>query len=452
MADVKTTRIVSAGGQTKLRRRRFSLATADGITRSFDATKVRIGSHPAADLVLAEPTVSRLHAQITVEDWGWRLEDLDSKNGVRVGGLRVRDADLPGACTLQLGNAELRFEVEETEAEVGLSADDRLGSLLGRSIPMRALFDRLRKVAESDAIALILGETGSGKEEVASTLHGLSARADGPFMIFDCAAVSPQLLESELFGHEKGAFTGATTRREGAVEAAEGGTLFLDEIGELPLDMQQKLLRLLERGDYQRVGASTRRTADVRFVAATHRDLARAAARGTFREDLYFRLAVIELRVPPLRDRPDDVDLLLEHFVRAQTADRDEAQRALDRLTPATRDRLRQHPWPGNVRELRNLVHRMLVLDEAPRPAPATSPATPAPAPNDPPSAPVAGGVTVDPTRPWMAQKRELVSALEARYLEAALAHADGNITHAAANAEVERMYFKRLCKKHGIL
>lgn len=451
MSD-KTTRILHEAGRPVLKkRRRFALAGPGGRMRTFDAPRVRLGSHPDGDLVIDEPTVSRLHAQITVDETGWRIVDLDSTNGVLVDELRVRDAYLPSSCTIRLGKADVHFRVEPSEVDVPLAAEERLGGLLGRSALMRELFDRMHHVAKSDATVLVQGETGSGKEEVASTLHALGGRCAGPFVIFDCAAVSTQLIESELFGHERGAFTGATNRHLGAVEEAEGGTLFLDEVGELPLEMQQKLLRLLERGDYRRLGGAARRNADVRIIAATHRDLAREVGRGRFREDLYFRLAVIELEVPPLRRRTEDLELLVEHFVREERAGRDEAQRVLDRLDERTWERLRAHRWPGNVRELRNLVKRFLVFGSGLDPSERRSP-TPPKTRAEPPRESVSDPIAVDGTRPWMDQKRELVARLEAAYLQRALVHADGNITRAAANAGIERMYFKRLCKKHGVL
>lgn len=436
-----TTRIVVEGGRAVMKkRRRFSLEGPDGLVRRYDAAKVRLGSAEANDFVVDDETVSRIHAQITAEDTGWRIRDLQSSNGVKLGGFRVRDADLQETCELQLGAARVRFRADDAEVDVPLSRDERLGSLIGRSPLMRELFERIRKAAASDTTVLILGETGSGKEGVAAAVHELSPRAKMPYVVFDCAAVSPQLIESELFGHERGAFTGASGSREGAVEEAEGGTLFLDEIGELSLELQQKLLRLLEHGDFRKVGGSKRQRADVRMVAATHRDLATEVGDGTFREDLFFRLAVIELVVPPLRERPEDIPLLAQHFLREQSTDRDAAQRAMDAIGEATWERLRRHRWPGNVRELRNLIARMLVMGDAPEPRPVA------------PSRANDGVLEADPAQPWMPQKRELVADLEARYLRAAVEHAGGNLTHAAANAEIERMYFKRLCKKHGVL
>jgi DNA-binding NtrC family response regulator len=226
---------------------------------------------------------------------------------------------------------------------------------------MRQLVELVERVAPSSAAVAIFGESGTGKELVANAVHARSARADKPFIPVNCAAISKELIESELFGHEKGSFTGAQNARKGAFEEADGGTLFLDEIGELPLDLQAKLLRALESGEIKRVGASRPVHVDVRIIAATNRDLLSEARQGRFREDLYYRLCVIPLHLPPLRNRKGDIAMLAEHFVqlftpRGQTV----------RMTPSAVERLQMHRWPGNVRELRNVIHRALLLRKGP--------------------------------------------------------------------------------------
>ena len=407
-----------------------------------------MGTRDTNEVVLSDPAVSRLHLELRADDHGWRLRDLGSRNGTWIGDLRVQDVYLAPGTTLRVGDTEIRFEPLEEEVEVPLASDERYGQLVGRSPAMRGLFALLARVATTDATALIEGESGTGKEGVAHAIHAHGPRAEGPYVVFDCAAVSGSLLESELFGHERGAFTGASVARAGAVQEAEGGTLFLDEIGELPLELQPKLLRLLEQKEYRRVGSSKARRADVRVLAATHRDLAKMVNEGRFREDLFYRLAVIQVPVPPLRDRPDDVAPLVAHFVQAEAGA--DARRVLDGISRDAWRRLEKHPWPGNVRELRNVVQRMLVLGTPAAPQPGVAPSASA-AESAPRSGPSGGGVEVDLSRPWMDQKRDLVGRLEARYLRGVLdAHA-GNITHAAAFAGIERMYFKRLCKKHGV-
>lgn len=224
---------------------------------------------------------------------------------------------------------------------------------------MHALFDRLTDVAATDASVIIEGETGTGKELVAEAVHDTSHRASGPYVVVDCAAVPRELIESEIFGHAKGAFTGALTDREGAFEAADGGTIFIDEIGELPLELQPRLLRVLEKHEIKRVGANATRSIDVRVVAATNRDLRREIEAGRFREDLYFRLNVVRLDIPPLRERPDDVVFLTERFLSEFPGLHGPIQ-----LREDTKPRLTSYPWPGNVRELRNLVDRGAALSD----------------------------------------------------------------------------------------
>ncbi len=234
------------------------------------------------------------------------------------------------------------------------------GQLIGRSPGMLAVYKQARQVAGSNVTVLIQGETGTGKELLAKAIHYNSLRKDGPFVVVNCAAVPGNLLESELFGHMKGAFTGAISDRKGRIEDACGGTLFLDEVGDLPLDLQPKLLRVLQEKEITPVGSNQAKKVDVRFVAATHRDLPKMAGEGTFREDLFFRLNVVPLSIPPLRHRREDVVLLFHHFLK------DAAQqegRNTPTVEPAVISALESCEWPGNVRELRNLAQRILVLN-----------------------------------------------------------------------------------------
>jgi DNA-binding NtrC family response regulator len=257
-----------------------------------------------------------------------------------------------------------------------------IDGMVGRSSPMREVFDRIRKVAPTDATVLVLGESGTGKELVARALHARSPRAEAAFVAVNCAAIPETLIESELFGYQRGAFTGANADHAGLVEAAHGGTLFLDEIGELPMSAQSRLLRVLQDGEVRRVGATRARRADVRLIAATHRDLPRRVDEGGFRQDLYYRLRVVEIRLPALRDRGDDVIELAEHLIAR-------AARRLGRsaaLADDARAAIRAHHWPGNVRELENAIERALILSdgtaitpellglEEPSPAPSAEP------------------------------------------------------------------------------
>ncbi|MCC6877601.1 MAG: sigma 54-interacting transcriptional regulator, partial [Sandaracinaceae bacterium] len=314
-----------------------------------------IGSAPDADVRLVDPTVSRLHARLEPTDEGLWITDLDSTNGTFVDGVRVGRALLHEGARVRLGHGELEVGYGKEPAIVPLWPSDRFGPLVGKSAVMRELFERLSRIAQSDATVLVQGETGTGTELVAEAIHAASPRESGPFVVVDCGAIPESLFESELFGHTRGAFTGADRAREGAVQLASGGTLFLDEIGELPLSMQPKLLRVLESRTVRRVGEAAHRPVDVRLVAATHRDLARMVATGAFREDLFFRVAVLPVVVPPLRARKGDIPLLAQHFL---------GGRALD---PAVLRDLEGRPWLGNVRELRTFVERAVALgpDEA---------------------------------------------------------------------------------------
>jgi DNA-binding NtrC family response regulator len=308
---------------------------------------------------------------------------------------------------------------------------------------------------------LLEGETGTGKDLVARAIHEASPRAMGPLSVFDCASVPGSLIESELFGHERGAFTGAATRRVGRLEEATGGTFFIDELGELPLELQPRLLRALEAREVRRLGGDRPIPIDVRVVAATHRDLAREVNRGSFREDLYYRLAVVRATVPPLRDRRDDLPMLVEHFVTSACgADRTRAATMLAAIDTASWQRLAQHPWPGNVRELRNSVERAIALSRpgetvslgvAATPgdfeARRASASSPPPDPGAESTAP-SPELAIDLGRPFMEQKAEFVARFERAYLEAQLARHGGNITRAAAASGLDRMYFKKLLRK----
>jgi DNA-binding NtrC family response regulator len=316
-----------------------------------------IGTHPSSDLVLRDPHVSRLHARLDVDEQDYVLRDLGSTNGTRVGGVRVREACLHDDCVIEVGATQLRFRLSETGFEIPLAPEECFEGLVGRSVAMRELFALCARVAPTDAAVLLEGETGTGKELVARALHARSRRQPRPFVVFDCGAVPPTLIESELFGHEKGAFTGAVQSRAGVFERAHGGTVFLDELGELAIELQPKLLRVLETGTFLPVGGDKEKKVDVRVVSATHRDLARMLTDGSFRADLYYRLAVIRLAVPPLRERREDIPLLCAHFARKRMGP------SLPSVAlEAAFDELRHYDWPGNVRELSNVVERAIVL------------------------------------------------------------------------------------------
>jgi DNA-binding NtrC family response regulator len=410
---------------------RFRLVVLSGpdAGREFlsSSGKTVIGTHDSADLVLTDPTVSRFHAAIFLLPGRPRVRDLESKNGTIVDGTPVVEAHLRDGAILQLCDTKLRFEVGLDRTEVAISPKAQYGGLVGASPAMRLVFAELDRAARSDATVLLEGETGTGKGAAAEAVHVASARAAGPFMVVDCGAIPPTLIESELFGNERGAFTGATASRAGAFEAASGGTLFLDEIGELGLDVQPKLLRALEERSVKRVGSNRYVPVDVRIIAATNRNLRAAVNKGSFRADLYYRLAVLVIRMPPLRERLEDLSLLIEALLDGF----DEApaeQRARLRSEDFQRELL-LHPWPGNVRELRNYLERCLVLE------------TQAPLVVD-----SAQGV-FDLKRPW----RIVKAALERHYLEQVLRANGGNISAAARAAGLPRFQLYRLLARHGL-
>lgn len=333
-----------------------------GLEKVFDRRLVYIGSAPDNDFVLDDASVSRNHLKIDGERSGYRVRDLESKNGTWFAGARLGEAILGTTALLRLGQTELQFEQLPELHEVALAREPQFGDLLGQSAEMREIFALLARAAPSDSTILVEGESGTGKELVAEAIHSHSRRSGGSFVVFDCSAVQRDLMESELFGHIKGAFTGAVATRKGALAEAHGGTLFLDEIGELALELQPKLLRALEKREIKPVGSNERTPVDVRVVAATNRDLAQMVRDGTFREDLYYRLAVIQIVLPPLRRRKGDIPLLVNHFM-AEAQARSARPGAMT-ISFDTMQTLQAYPWPGNVRELRNHIERAAVLSD----------------------------------------------------------------------------------------
>jgi len=402
---------------------------------------VRIGTAEGNDLALTDPTVSRYHLELRRHGDRMLVIDLGSTNGVAIGHALLRDARAhvaPGA-VLELGDTALR--IADGQVELVEQGPDRIGSggeLVGRTPSMRRLLGAIEQVAQSDVAVLVLGESGTGKELVARAIHGLSPRAAQPFVTVDCGATSPALFTSELFGHERGAFTGAERRHAGAFERAESGTVFLDEIGELPAPLQTALLGVLERRVIRRVGGTEDIPIDVRVVAATNRDLRRDVNRGAFRLDLYYRVAVVLLEIPPLRERAADLPLLVEHFLR-------EAGASVDiggLFDSATLRAMHVHSWPGNVRELRNAVEAALVTGAAPRlDGIATGSALPA------------GDAVLSSVLglPYRAARAAVLDEFERRYLADLLARNGGNVRQAAREARMDRTYLHELLRRHGL-
>jgi DNA-binding NtrC family response regulator len=429
---------------------------APGERKVFEAREAVLGTATGADFPIDDRLVSRHHAAIRTTDEGFLLEDLESTNGTQLDGLRIVGAYLKHGSIVQIGSTRIRFERLEERFEIPLSEGSAFGHILGASTAMRELFAQLERLAASDVPVVLHGESGTGKELVAEELHRLGPRAKEPFVVFDCASVPPGLVESELFGHVKGSFTGAIGDRAGAIEEADGGTLLLDEIGELRGELQPHLLRALERHQVRRVGSNQWRTVNVRILAATHRDLRAEVARGTFREDLYYRLMVVKLRIPSLRERPDDIPLLVQHFV-----DEAAARRGLDpdalmgAFSVETMKALKAHPWPGNVRELRNFVERTIALaDLAPAAPPDMHPREEGESAEDA-SAPSSGSGGELPSAellmPFKDARGRAVERFERTYLRDLMRRAGGVISKAARDAGMDRTQLQRLLTRYDL-
>jgi len=364
-----------------------------------------------------------------------KVRDLESRNGTLLDGVEVERASLRVGSLLRLGRTAVRFDPTGETARRRLSERARFGSLVGTSVPMRATYALLERAADCDATVLLEGETGTGKGAAADSIHQASKRRDRPFVVVDCGALTASLLESDLFGHERGAFTGADTRRIGAFEEADGGTLFLDEIGELPADLQPKLLRVLENRQVRRLGQNAYQSIDVRTIAATHRDLRAEVNAGRFRADLYFRLAVLKVNLPPLRQRPEDLRSLVAQLLISLHASPDAIA---DLTTAVALDGLGRAAWPGNVRELRNHLERCLAMQDR-------LPVEEARAEPD------AGAPAIDPAQPYAEARERAIAQFERAYAAALLRHHDDNVTAASRAAGIARIYLHRLLRRHRL-
>jgi two-component system, NtrC family, response regulator HydG len=415
---------------------RFELELPSGGARQIiDAslpTRALIGTSSTSFVQLDDRSVSRRHVALEVEGRLLKVTDLGSTNGTRVNGVRVREAWLAGGEMLALGDCVLRVHyVGESGTDDSLDTD-HLGQIIGMSPRMQKLYPLLERLARSDVPIVVEGETGTGKELVAEAIHQHGPRAAKPFVVFDCTTVAPTLMESALFGHERGAFTGAVATQEGVFEEAHGGTLFIDEIGELDLTLQPKLLRAVQRAEVRRVGGNRWLSVDVRIIAATRRDLDAEVASGRFREDLFYRLAVGRVELPPLRDRTGDIGLLARHFW--------DAMGGGGEIPYDLFEDWERYAWPGNVRELENAVARRLALGDL-------APAIAAQADS--------AGETADLSRwldlPLPVAREELVRELERRYLERMLELHDGKSADAANASGVGRRYFNMLRARHRL-
>jgi two-component system, NtrC family, response regulator GlrR len=400
------------------------------------AQTIQIG-RTGADLNLSDGKVSGLHCELRLTPEGYRLRDLGSTNGTYVKGVRVVDGFIAPGSTIQVGKSAIVFEPLDDAVAMPLWNEPRLQNLIGGSAAMRHLFELINRFAQSDATVLIQAETGAGKELVADAIHQCSPRRAEPFVVLDCSAIPEQLFEAQLFGHEVGAFTGAIKSTAGVFELAHGGTLFLDEIGELPLDVQAKLLRAVETRRVRRLGGAKLFASDVRIVAATNRDLAAEVNRGNFRADLYYRLAVAKLSIPALRERREDLPLLVQHFLRQLSVSSGNPD---PRLPDDFMARAQRHTWPGNVRELRNAVERAVLL-----------PNHPTLGFEAPPKKEGDGFAHIDIDVPFKVAKQRLVDEFDRRYLQELLEAHDGNISAAARAAGIERMSIYKMIRRLGL-
>ena len=445
------TQLLTDDASGALVERRFRLRVVSGPDQGkehdLDEGTTMVGTHADNDLVLSDATVSRYHLEVRVRRDGIEIRDLDTTNGTKHGGAKVGNVVLTGAARLRLGkHTEMDVEPVDTSIDLSEFQGDRFGDVLGTTMPMKRLFALLAKAAPTEATILLQGETGTGKEAIAEAVHKMSKRTRGPFVVVDCGSIPHELIASELFGHAKGSFTGANADKQGLIEAANQGTLFLDEIGELALDLQPQLLRVLDRRQVRRVGETQSVDVDIRVIAATHRDLRAMVKAGQFREDLYYRLAVVATHVPPLRERKADIPALAAWFA-------DKMGRGGFAQSPSLIDLLQKHDWPGNVRELRNVVERALSLGDAAL-HDLSDGTSRMPTGDDDASSSGSRRAPSNPDvleLPFKEAKAALVESFERDYLQALLLRHRGNISRAASEAGIDRNYIHRLVKKYGL-
>ncbi|MBK8253846.1 MAG: sigma 54-dependent Fis family transcriptional regulator [Polyangiaceae bacterium] len=439
MSLSRGTRLIERAGNATWSVPRVVLAVEQGADAGLEWVvgphAVEVGTHETSTIRLRDTAVSAHHAEIRVADQGVHIRDLGSKNGTFVNGVCLVDGYLPENAKIRLGETHLTVKVTAEDEQVELSRALSFGSLLGHSPAMRAVFAVLEKAAKSDATVLITGESGTGKELAARAVHDKSNRAGGPFVIFDCGAVAPSLVGAHLFGHAKGAFTGATDAREGVFEAANGGTLVLDELGELPLEVQPQLLRALESRMVTRLGETKARPFDARFIASTHRNLEGEVKAGRFRQDLYYRIGVVMVKMPSLRERKEEISRLFKHFLYKLAG-----ENAPD-VNSTLLQMLAAHDWPGNVRELRNFAERYVVLGDL---ATQTMSGSDTPKGVHKTAAPAAAV-------PFHDAKRDTLEAFEKSYFEDLFRKHGNNLSEAARVAGLSRQTCYRMMRKHGL-
>lgn len=440
-----------AGASISLRK--CQLAAIDGIDKGKKYSLVKpitkIGKKENNDFVISDTTVSRNHLSLEYTSDTFLLRDMDSTNGTYVNGTRVKEAYLVPGDRIKIGNTTLEFVAFEEKVKIEPSDKELFGGMAGSSLKMRQIFGLLEKISPSFATVIIEGETGTGKDLVAHAIHDNSPRKNKPFVVFDCGSVAPNLIESELFGHEKGSFTGAVKSRRGAFEEANGGTIFLDEIGELTLDLQPKLLRALESREIRRVGTNLPVPIDVRVICATNKNLKKEVTEGRFREDLYYRLSVVKILLPPLRERHEDIPLIVEKFLRDGKSNKlADGTLKITRVEDDALKAMQRYRWQGNVRELQNIIERAsaiaekdsitkehidFVFSEIDKDEERTE------------------KLQVIKDAPFKEAKQKVVEVFERDYLLDLLRRNNYNLSKAAREAGIDRKHIRNLLKKYGI-
>lgn len=456
--DFETKTEILTSGETRdlISLRRCQLVVTEGPSSKtkYDLGKkkiIRIGKKNDNDIIVNDKTVSRNHFEIEAASDSYLLRDLNSTNGTLINDMRVKEAFLSPGDLITIGNTKIKFQIFDEKVEIEPSKLDHFGELVGASRKMRQIFGVLEKISPTLATVIIEGETGTGKELVARAIHTNSLRKDKPFIVFDCSAVAANLIESELFGHMKGSFTGAVKDRKGAFESANGGTIFLDEIGELTLDLQPKLLRALEQREIKRVGSTQPIKLDVRVVCATNRNLKKEVENDRFREDLYYRLSVVKIQMPPLRELPDDIPVLVERMLSsARYNQKPDGSFYASRVEDDALKILQRYQWPGNVRELNNVLersvsfsekgtinasHLQMIFSEAESGEEST-----------------AKTAAIDSNLPFKEAKQQIVESFEKDYLQDLLERNKNNVSKAAREAKIDRKHLRNLLIKYGIL
>jgi DNA-binding NtrC family response regulator len=443
--DTHVTQVLpsTTGSVTKLNPTSARLYVPQGPDKGKSAVvghePIVVGADPECQLVLLDRTVSRRHAEVRRVGDYVIVRDLNSTNGTYYRDARVGEVFVPLGGEISFGRTRVKIVPEEMAVESRPYMAERLGPLVGGDLRMREIFTLIEEVAPTPVTVVIEGETGTGKELVAKAIHERSLRAKGHFVVFDCTNQPKDLIESSLFGHVKGAFTGATAERMGAFERANGGTIFLDELGEFSLDLQPKLLRVLESREIQKVGGDDYDPVDVRVIAATNRNLRAEVRAGRFREDLYYRLAVVKIQLPPLRDRREDIHRLVDHFLSES-----EAECSID---SSCIEKLKRYDWPGNVRELKNVVDRAAALSRGRENVDLAKFIQ-----HDEEDSPLNSAMAqADTNLSFKEAKGKVISSFESQYIEALLREHANNISVAAREAGIDRKHFKDLMRKHGI-